>query len=543
MKKSQILAAIALAFALGVVAPVATISNASAISFADAAIEGSKNLASGTEVANAIAAVKANKDYQKAMIVIDAYNTYINAKAGTYADYVRTNASEIAYYGVAVFGVSTTKNADGIETVDGVIPASNGTKTNASVAQTEAVIATIKGSAGYKVYANLASAMESKDAPSLISAIKAYNDFQTDDTKDLSFSQLDDDTKFNVDLAITKINDANVFGDYNVTNMIIDRAEKNIKAYEAGLEVLTPAFDSSLLSKDGANAYKHASVYDENTNTYSLSGLAGAIYASGSYVEKNFISTLNLNKWNTVNAELENITSYDTNEDTKGNWDIIHDLAVDYRAATGSNKLVGAIMTELAGATTEDPSVPDDTDYSKPRRIVSVDGKVSITGIFPKGVYVEVSPATMPENFAGFGVLNNVAYDIVIKNEDGSIYEVKQTVAVSIAVPEGINGANSDVMYVTPMGGTENMNAKYIATDGAMTFTTNHFSIYAIVERAAGDNGGGSNVTPGDTGTVAQAEGTASATGILAGIAAALTAAGAGVVAFRNARRNSKKNA
>ncbi len=532
MKKSQILAAIALAFALGVVAPVATISNASAISFADAAIEGSKNLASGTEVANAIAAVKANKDYQKAMIVIDAYNTY-NANSSKYVEYstVENGAGSAVWYGVKYFNM--TAPIAGIEV----------SQAKATIAETEEVIAAVKSSDGYKVYDDLANALESKDKTSLIAAVKAYNaaDFTTVKLK-IAAIENDDDTALDVDSAVNNIKGTAALEGYNKFNDRADAIEEAIAKYEAGYEVLSPAFAANLLSADGAKAYKHTTVYDEDTDTYSLSGLAGAIYASGSYVEENFISTLNLNKWNTVNAELESITSYDTNEDTEGNWGIIHNLAVDYRAATGSNKLVGAIMTELAGATTEDPSVPDDTDYSKPRRIVSVDGKVSITGIFPKGVYVEVSPATMPENFAGFGVLNNVAYEIVIKNEDGSIYEVKQTVAVSIAVPQGINGANSDVMYVTPMGGTENMNAKYVEADGAMTFTTNHFSIYAIVERAAGDNGGNTE-TPGNTGTIAQAEGTASATGILAGIAAALTAAGAGVVAFRNARRNSKKNA
>ena len=72
MKKSQILAAIALAFALGVVAPVATISNASAISFADAAVEGSENKASGAEVANAIAAAKKAGNYETAMALVNA---------------------------------------------------------------------------------------------------------------------------------------------------------------------------------------------------------------------------------------------------------------------------------------------------------------------------------------------------------------------------------------------------------------------------------------------------------------------------------------
>lgn len=67
-----------------------------------------------------------------------------------------------------------------------------------------------------------------------------------------------------------------------------------------------------------------------------------------------------------------------------------------------------------------------------------------------------------------------------------------------------------------------------------LTFTTNHFSFYAIVED------GGVNVS--DSGILAVADGTASSTmAIVAGIATALTAAGAGVVAYRNARRAGKE--
>ena len=136
--------------------------------------------------------------------------------------------------------------------------------------------------------------------------------------------------------------------------------------------------------------------------------------------------------------------------------------------------------------------------------------------------------------------MKNNIYDIEIQNADGSKFDMTGKRVTVIITVDGYT-EKAEAFHIE--NGSANAIKDESYKNGTMVFTTDHFSYYAVVEPATDGIGGGSNVTPGDTGTVAQAEGTASATGILAGIAAALTAAGAGVVAFRNARRNSKKNA
>ena len=107
-------------------------------------------------------------------------------------------------------------------------------------------------------------------------------------------------------------------------------------------------------------------------------------------------------------------------------------------------------------------------------------------------------------------------------------------VTVTVKVQGDINGAKSNIYHVDENGKVQLVKSSY--KDGVMTFTTSHFSLYAIVE----DNG--TNLTTPDTGALFGTEGSASTTvAMVAGIATALTAAGAGVVAYRNARRSSRK--
>ncbi len=529
MKKGQLLAALALAFALGVVAPVAGVYNSASVS----AFSIEDTTATGKEVANAVAAVEADGTYNQAVALIDAYAEYTAHKEGTsdvkYAEYNATNAGKI---------VDAANTAGITGEIAGV--AADASAGNNTIAETEAVISAIKANAKYQAVTGLNAAIESKSQATLVSAIKAYYAAYKGITASLPQDEVDfsDDTNVAKDFdsllnaitttAATKIPNITATGltTFNATDTAIETAEENIAQYNAGYALLNDVLSvSGIFNATGKENYSKADT---------LAKLAALISDGSDYQNGNFVANLDLDNWKEVNTAVEAAGFTDDNAN-HANWVKLENIAKAYKEATNSTSNTTVIMAELAGYQATDPDTP------AVNTIKSADGKVSVTGNIPAGVYVEVSEAKMPENFEGFGELKNAAFDIVLKNADGTVYNVDQTLVVSIAVPEGINGANSDVIYITSMGGTENMKAKY--ADGFMTFTTNHFSIYAIVERAAGDNGGGSNVTPGDTGTVAQAEGTASATGILAGIAAALTAAGAGVVAFRNARRNSKKNA
>ena len=486
MKKGQLLAALALAFALGVVAPVAGVYNSDVNAAVDVTPPAAET-ATAAEVATVISTIEAQPEY-KAYVALNK----ANADTATYT-------SEATAQGA----IATALNTFTGSTYDG--------ETTYTATLTAA-----KSVANYSKWAALVAAMEAADdtTGTVSDQAKAQSIMTEAEKLGFSFDDLDEeDWATNLSEIQTEINkDAN-YTKYKALINAVDAQEKALAASNTSISNL----QTSLAGVGVDNRDINTALNAANPIT-SLKALAAAKVAAGTRGAK----------YVALATKIEN-ASIDKDAST-GNLTLINGLKADYKDASGS---------ELPGSS--NPTDPSDPDTPAVNTIKSADGKVSVTGNIPAGVYVEVSEAKMPENFEGFGELKNAAFDIVLKNADGTVYNVDQTLVVSIAVPEGINGANSDVIYITSMGGTENMKAKY--ADGFMTFTTNHFSIYAIVERATGDNGGGSNVTPGDTGTVAQAEGTASATGILAGIAAALTAAGAGVVAFRNARRNSKKNA
>ena len=558
MKKGQLLAALALAFALGVVAPVAGVYNSASVSALTFNTPIEKSTATGQDITNAISAVSANADYKTAESIISIYNT-INAglNDGTYAEFSNASAKAIVGAVDAITGGSDSSAAeiksvydkDSTTEIAGVSASGN-----ASLAQTKAIISTVSNNSVYKAYNALNEAIVNGDKivatnpegarTALISALSSfYSALNTPENNqiDLTKNGSGEDAGSYAQLkAILNNTSDHRSIDTDVMSSIaakIELAQENIDKYEAGLAVVNPILNNTngILNEAGYNAVKLLTdAITESSDTYSLAAVKGII-SNGTAYQPNF--HVNLTNWAAV-AALVSANTKPYSGDTTTNYGILQSIAAAYRTATDSKAETIALVAELAGYQAEDPTTPE----NQIRTIESTDKSVTVTGHFPEGAYVEVTPATMPENFEGFGVLNNAAYNIVIKNADGSIFTVSETVVVTIKVPAGINGANSDVFYITSMGGTENMKAKY--TDGAMVFTTNHFSIYAVVERAAGDNGDGT-VTPEtpESGAIAKAEGTASATGILAGIAAALTAAGAAVVAFRNARRNAKKNA
>ena len=513
MKKGQLLAALALAFALGVVAPVAGVYNsASAVTISDGQV-----LSSEADVQATIDAIEKNTEYQQYKALInalnmkDASNTAITDNTVT-----ATNVSDLAAKIVAL-DEGTTPSGVAYDYSEYTAPTtgSNASKMQTVIDDAKAAIANVTGKS-YKLWSNLYDAYNStstatsadQKAQNVVDAAEALGmtvkDFVSGTT---TFEQVK-----------TQI-DSTSYANYEATIALINADQVKVDDVDAVVRALTAAL---------APFAKAQTISEASETSTPIADLTALKPGLTSGTGKNYADLVSAVATATTNVE--NGLYDDLETEGVAATAQITSLKAAYKLATGS---------DLSVSTPVDPEDPSTPAVST---ITNADGKVAVTGNFPEGVYVEVisDGIVLPENFEGFGEPKNAIYNINLRNADGTIYEVKQTVVVSIAVPEGIDGANSDVIYITAMGGAENMKAKY--ADGYMTFTTNHFSIYAIVERAAGDAGDHTE-TPGNTGAVAQAEGTASATGILAGIAAALTAAGAGVVAFRNARRNAKKNA
>ncbi len=534
MKKSQILAAFALAFALGVVAPVANIvsdSSVSALSF-----EAGKESATPDEVAKTISAVENNDAYKKAMTVIDAYTAYdegATATPATIAEFDVAKAGKIASR-ASKFGL--TAPIAGVAVNQPV----------ATIADAQAVIAAIKDSDDYKLYDNLAVAVESKDKVALMTAITAYNEAKPGSK--ITVANLTDDTKFDVDTAIAAVNNSSALNDYNEFNGAVTATEANIAAYEKGLNILQPVLTSGVLSAAGQTAYDNA-LKSDGSETYSLSALAGIINNGTRYNDNNFASNLKLTAWNTVNAKLG--TNYDKSEATKANYTLIHDIAVAYRTATGSDAAVSVIMTELsgyAGGETEDPS--EITKISSGNVTIFANGFS-----FPAGTKMIVNKinASDIKGFAGFGALKNVIFDIEILNADGSEFDMAGKNVTVIIEAEGFSN-RAEGFHISDDGKTLTALVGENYADGAMVFTTDHFSYYAIVETnpivsGTEDSDKKEDKKPeatktGSQGIVAKGAASASKTaGVMAAIATALTTAGAAVVAFRNARRNGNKEA
>lgn len=141
--------------------------------------------------------------------------------------------------------------------------------------------------------------------------------------------------------------------------------------------------------------------------------------------------------------------------------------------------------------------------------------------------------------------LNQVFYDIFVRDAQDNVISNTGEVEVSIKLPDNMNPKNDFVVYYVPVAANgeyltdkaEAIKGVKVNADGWLTFTTNHFSVYGIVEYPK-------NAAP-NTGVVAQNENSATRAGVkvFTGIMATLTAAGVGIVARRQfLRKKEAKN-
>ncbi len=519
MKKSQILAALALAFALGVVAPVAGVYNTASVS----AYSAENKTVSGPEVEKAIAAVEANSSYKQATALIDAYAAYEKGVAdGTYADYDKANAGKIVT--AAVAAGFTAPIAD--------IAANN---TDATVEQTNNVISAIQNDANYKAMAQLNAAIKSESLTDLVKALNNY--YTVHKTADADKIDLSDDTgngvaasfdnlKAAVDSAVTA-NKIDALTKYDATDAAIKTANDNITANNAAFELLNPVLSvNGILSASGKAALANA----KNVP----SDMAAIINDGTDYQNSYFVANLNLDNWEDVQTALDNAGFAEDGEDTT-NYTKVENIAKAYKKATNSAEATSVIMTQLisyvAPENPEDPTDPSDpTNPEEPGQTITTvtAGDVTVSGVIPEGVTLKVTP--LNEKVAAFGENKYALYDIEFVDADGKKVDVNTEMVVVIKVPADINGEKAGVFYVAEDGKVSKVEGAVYA-EGYFTFNVNHFSKYAIVENP-------DTVKVGDTGVLGSAQGTASTTiSVVAGLATALTALGAGVVAYRNARR------
>ncbi len=534
MKKSQVLAALALAFALGVVAPVLSTTNtASAFTVADASarVEGKATL---TDVKNAVASVRADQTYKNMMNLRDQLNLLAD---GTYADFEidGTNHLPVVYNNVwnAIHAInakaleSLPEEKNFVKMIENILPVAENMGSN-NEAKT----------AVYQVMAPIFAAIANRDDAAFVKALQAYNirfnvSFNT--TVENKISDYIYGSTNEVQANFNAIFGAAYGGDpytayLNLYNAVEDAKEAKDK-YVNGEKALKAAFDAPGVLSVPAGHDHYVVIINQycdaagnstlnNGNNMSLQYLADTAKDAG-YMNR-------YNEWLVVDTKVQGAEKSMMNADNNYNYDLVMQIAQAIKTATlNTMQTPEQIAQSLVGYTGSTESGIN-TIWSEDK-IVSVTGKLD-----PNTTFVKAKASD--KKVAAFGSDKYAMYDIDLVDKDGNKVTFEGSVMVTIKVPNGIEGSKSSIYYVDNDGKVSKITARY--ENGNMVFTTNHFSLYAIVE----DNGKNLAITAPGTGVVAGTDGSASTTvAMVAGVATALTAAGAGVVAYRNARRSTRK--
>lgn len=515
MKKAQILSAIALAFALGltVVAPVANV-NAFTVEDIEKNVKGS---ASEAEVAAAVKAVSATYPvYNNLLTLSDLLEKIGTVTSGStkYDLKVTTSGAtttlDVVDDIVSAVSDSAIKNSKG-NAIDTSKLYVDGNKTFTYVEVIENAVTAAKTANNYTIYESIYNAIEDKNDVNLRKAIAAYNEAYNEN--------VDRDTNVTVD-------------NFNTDTIT------NYDKYEAVIEAVAAANEA----KDNYTTYftglSNALKANDVMTAAGRTALAGALAATNPTIASlvtltETASNLNANydKWvgatNSVKVAVEAADSGKTDFATENNYKLVLDIAKALKVAVPTpDKTAAEIAQTLVGYVAP---VVDPTEST----ITNSDNTVSIKGELQDGLVVKAVKAEEKDEMfkKAFGDKKFFVYDIQVLDKNGNnVNTFDKAVTVTVKVPEGIDGAKAGIYFVNNEGKAEKIASTYNKDANTLTFTTTHFSFYAIVE-----DGG---INAGNDGIIAAADGTASSTvAIVAGIATALTAAGAGVVAYRNARR------
>lgn len=220
------------------------------------------------------------------------------------------------------------------------------------------------------------------------------------------------------------------------------------------------------------------------------------------------------------------------------------DFRVNYVVSTNpfENTSTG---DNTGGNTGNKPTTP-----TQPIIIESNDKNVKVSGININVNYTLNVNAVSTDNLKLTGdnfknSLNQAFYDIYIQDEHGNRVGDTGKVQVSIKLPSNMSVNSDFVVYYVPTGDNgehltnqaQAIKGVKVSKDGWLTFETDHFSVYGIVEYTKGK-------AP-NTGVVAHNENSATTAGakITAGVVSILSVVGVGIVAHRQIlrRRNNQK--
>lgn len=228
------------------------------------------------------------------------------------------------------------------------------------------------------------------------------------------------------------------------------------------------------------------------------------------------------------------------------------DPSFEVNYATSSNPFENKTENPNQPSTGDDkpttPTQPTTPDTTKPTTITSNDQNVKVSGVNININYnLNVNLVSDQVKLTGDdfkNAVNQAFYDIFIRDNANNVISNTGKVEVSIKLPQGMNPKNDFVVYYVPTDANgehltdqaKAITGVKVSADGWLTFETDHFSVYGIVEYAKGK-------AP-NTGVVAHNETSATTAGakIAAGIVAALATLGAAIVARRQVLRKKTSN-
>ena len=359
MKKSQVLATIALAFALGVVAPVSGV-----VMTSDTyAYNTTTGTATKDDVETSIEAVYADdmfKNYAALQDLNAKYNTGV--KAGTIADLpvtAKTSDDATSIYNKIV-AAQTAGPKFGYNT--STINTNIFNQTNAAKQLTTAV-EQVASSELYNAYAGVYDVINDPSATDaqLVTAVTNYRVVarRVLDTTEFTTTAYDNLHPEEATLAAYRANNpiAGNYGALEATNIYnaIQNAKKNLAKFEAGYDLYMPFLeDSGLLTQAGADVIASRLRDDVILQPKSLNYLATSEIAKATELKNVY------NAWTDAK-------NGKTERESGDNMTLIRNLATAYKALLGSEKPVDTIMQELVDYTAPvDPTDPEEPGTDVP---------------------------------------------------------------------------------------------------------------------------------------------------------------------------------
>lgn len=490
MKKAQVLSALALAFALGVATPLASVANAFEVT------NDQNGSAAGTatceELNKAIASVQKDANYQWYVDLKDANDKYND---GTYRDIANGGAFNYYFQTAQMPNVKSgslnTANANAAEKFQNALNAvaagvqlkdENGATVNVnSIAYARNALEQVKNLPYAAEFIALNNALNgSGDLATAVNTFRA-------NVPGGDLLESDPNEYHTIDVAaVEAIYGTGILGWYNSVNYqtsALDAAYEKATAGKAAYEALLN--QAGVLSESGAAEVESV---DKDTNPTVVMNLQ--------YVTANNNGEIAINSnWYANYDKITGMAPCDETTLESTNFDNLWTIATNYKKATDQTSVNTKDIAEalIGGATTP----------ARVNQISSADGLIridAIEGDFAKGTVIryDITDATL-EGESYKNVKEQIILDIWLEDADGNEIEIKDQrikVTVNRALLGDVDTATAVVYYVVPGNDIDDQYTEIAdieslpahGNENEVVFETTHFSLYAFVNYGSEDD-------------------------------------------------------